>query len=185
MDSPSVDQYVVGIYADFKGVAITLIGTNKEIDTYWVFDHSYRDKATICGIKDTLDRLFARFPEIRKIQVNNIENLRRELNSSYKDKLFVSETDRAKNGFIYIEKRSEVKIIDFEVENLAFTLNSYINDGRLIFSDSLLVKKSNLKSEIENYKLDDINQRVFSLYIAISEIEPIKIKFLCGSIPHS
>lgn len=182
MNSPNIDQYVVGIFANSEGVGITLIGTNKEIDTYWVFDHIYQDKATICGIKDTLDSLLDRFPQIRKIQINNIENLRQELNSSYKNLLYVDKTDRVKDGFIYVEKRSQVKSIDFEAENLAFLLNSYINDGRLIFNDSLLEKKSNLKSEIEDYKLDVVNQSVFSLYIAISEIEPIETKFLCGTI---
>ena len=182
MNILEIDQYVVGIFADSKGVGITLIGTNKAIDTYWVFDHIYLDKATISGIKDTLDDLFARFPQIRKIHVNNIDSLRRELNTCYKDKLYIDNSDRVKNGFIYYERRSQVKIVDFEVENLAFILNSYINDGRLIFNNSLLENKSNLKSEIENYKLQDINQKVFSLYIAISEIEPIKLKFLCGTV---
>ena len=182
MNSPNIDRYVVGIFANSKGVGITLIGTNKEIDTFWVFDHIYQDKATICGIKDTLDSLFNRFPQIRNIHINNIENLRRELNSSYKNQLYINKNDIAKDGFIYVEKRSEVKIIDFEAENLAFVLNSYINDGRLIFNDSLLEKKSNLKSEIEDYKLNVVNQSVFSLYIAISEIEPIETRFLCGTV---
>lgn len=129
------------------------------------------------------DDLFLRFPEIRKIHLNNIEDLRQDLSTSYKQKLFVNKPYKSEKGFICSEKRSDVKVIDFEVENLAFMLNSYINDGKLIFNDSLLVEKCNLKSEIENYKLNDINQRVFSLYIALSHIEPIKTKILCGSIP--
>ena len=182
MDSPNVEQYVVGIYADYQGVGITLIGTNQEIDRFWVYDHIHLDKASIEAIKTCLDDLFLRFPQIRKIHVNNIESLRQELNICYKDKLYIDKRDLVKNGFIYYERRSEVKVIELEVENLTFTLNSYINDGRLIFNNSLLENKSNLKSEIENYQLQDINQNVFSLYIAISEIDPIKLKFLCGSV---
>ena len=182
MDSPNVEQYVVGIYADYKGVGITLVGTNQEIDRFWVYDHIHLNKASIQAIKASIDDLLCRFPQIRKIHVNNIEPLRQELNICYKDKLYIDKRDLVKNGFIYYERRSEVKVIDFEVENLTFALNSYINDGRLIFNNSLLENRSNLKSEIENYKLQDINQNVFSLYIAISEIDPIKLKFLCGSV---
>ncbi|MGL6340448.1 MAG: hypothetical protein ACRC80_15075, partial [Waterburya sp.] len=76
MDTLNIEQYVVGIYADYQGVGITLIGTNKDLNTYWVFDHIYHRQATIQGIKDSLDELFRRFPQIRKIHVNNIEDLR-------------------------------------------------------------------------------------------------------------
>lgn len=183
MDIPNIDQYVVGIYADYKGVGITLIGTNKEIDTYWVFDHIYHDRATIKGIKDSLDDLLVRFPEIRQIHVNNMGDLRQELSRSYQKKLFTKGTSKSETGIIRSEKRSDVIAIEFEVENLAFILNSYINDGKLIFRESLLAKKDNLKSEIEKYNLNDVNQRVFSLYVAISHIEPIKTKILCASIP--
>lgn len=185
MDSPNIEQYVIGIYADYKGVGITLIGTNEEIDNYWVFEHIYHNKATIEGIKDSLDDLFVRFPKIRKIHVNNMVDLRQKLSNSYKKKLFTQGCYKTKSGVTCSERRSDIKIIDFEAENLAFILNSYINDGKLIFRESLLVEKYNLKSEIENYNLNDVNQRVFSLYVAISEIEPIKIKALCSSIPQA
>lgn len=174
MNNSDIDQYVVGIYADYKGVGISLIGTNEEINTYWVFEHIYHNKATIQGIKDSLDDLFIHFPQIRKIHVNNIEDLRQELGDTYKEKLFVGEGLESDIVSTRSKLRSDIKIIEFEIDELAFLLNSYINDGRLIFNDSLLEKKSNLKSEIESYSLNDINQRVFSLYIAISNIEPIK-----------
>lgn len=179
MNSPNIDQYVVGIYANYKGVGITLIGTNKEIDSYWVFDHIYHDKATIEGIKDSLDDLFLRFPQIRKIHVNNIKGLIQELSAGYKEKLFVGEGLKSEVVSTRSELKSDVKVIDFEVDDLAFLLNSYINDRRLIFNDSLLKEKYNLKSEIENYNLNEIDQRVFSLYIAISQIEPIKYSKFC------
>ena len=181
----NIAQYVVGIYADYQGVGITLIGTNEEIDTYWVFDHIYHNQATICGIKASLDNLFLRFPQIRKIHVNNIEDLRQELSAGYKEKLFVGEGLKSEVVSTRSELKSDVKVIDFEVDNLAFLLNSYINDGRLIFNHSLLEEKYNLKSEIESYDLSQINQRVFSLYIAVSQIEPIKTRILCGSIPQA
>lgn len=185
MENFNISQYVVGIYADYKGIGITLVGTNKEIDTYWVFDHIYHDRATIKGIKDSLDDLFVQFPEIRQIHVNNMGDLRQELSSSYKKKLFTKGSFKSETGLICSERSSDVKTIDFEVENLAFILNSYINDGKLIFRESLLAEKNNLKSEIENYSLNDINQRVFSLYVAISQIKPIKTRILCGSIPQA
>ena len=179
MDSPNVEQYVVGIYADYQGVGITLVGTNKEIDTFWVYDHIYHDRATISGIKDTVDNLFVREPQIRKIYVNDLEVLRQELSATYKEKLFVGEGLKSKVMSTRSELKSDIEIIDFEVDELAFMLNSYINDGRLIFNHSLLKEKYNLKSEIENFNLNDINQRVFSLYIAISQIEPLKYSKFC------
>ena len=89
-----VDQYVVGIYADLKGVGITLIGTNKEIDTFWVFKYIYHHQGTILSIKRSLNSLFEKFPQIRKIHVNNMENLRRQLNADYKKKLFVEHKNK-------------------------------------------------------------------------------------------
>ena len=174
MNTLNIAQYIVGIYADYKGVGITLIGTDREISTYWVFDHIYHRQATIQGIKDSLDDLFLRFPEIRKIHINNIEDLRQELSLSYQEKLFVGEGLKSEVISTRSEIRSDIQVIEFEVEELAFMLNSYINDGRLIFKDSLFKEKSNLKSQIENFKLIDNNQQVFSLYIAISDIKPIK-----------
>jgi hypothetical protein len=174
MNCQNIDQYVVGIFADYKGVGITLIGCNETRDTFWVFDHIFHRRATIQGIRDSLDSLFLRFPEIRKIHVNCIEHLKQELSTAYLEKLFVGEGLKSKVSSTRSELRSEIKVIEFEIDELAFILNSYINDGKLIFNDSLLVQKNNLKTEIENFQLNDINQSVFSLYIAITEIEPLK-----------
>ena len=177
MTNLNIHQYVLGIFADLDGYGVTVIGTNEEINNFWVFAHEHCDRVSLEHIKTTIDRFFEKYPQIRKIHINSsLENLQPQLNSYCKDRIYVGEPRQSPGCSPQGEIKSEVKIVELNISSQAFALKSYINDNKLIFNREILVEKDNLQEQINKFKQEDTNSRVFSLFMAISDIEPIKYR---------
>lgn len=142
-------NYQIGLYADHNGYSTTVISID-ENDLIEIYEDRYNaNKVSLNEINESLLILIDKYPRIESIQHNEIVDLNQFLKDN-KDKVITK------------------KAVQLDVGKEIFRVKALMNDDKLIIQRNLL---QSLQPDLLNFKLDEINHRIYSLLMGTSDLK--------------
>lgn len=161
------DQIFLSIYADYKSVAILLIGANEDIDRFWILKEWELYSFNLKSINQIIQPYFEA-EYISNFFINN-----RVIFNFVYENYFESLQYKQTENNTWKEVAKEVDLIEsLDIENSLLNLKLLTDNSNLFIDSKLLDQQVNILQKFDNFQHDIKDNTIFAILQTIQYAKP-------------